>query len=152
MKKSIISALSIVMMTVFISVTGAATKSGSLDAIIGKQWKLTSIITTPPIVDVDGDGKKDPEAFNSLSESQKSRIIIFKSNGLVEEKHINNNGDLNTIKNGSWKMDATSETFLWFLPDGTSLKGKYSNNALVLNYTDEKLEIKYTLSMIEMVN
>ncbi len=152
MKNSIISSLSIVLMTVFITVAGAATKSGSLNSIIGKQWKLTSIITNPPIVDVDGDGTKDPEAINSLSDAQKSRIIIFKSNGLVEEKHINNNGDLNTIKNGSWKVDAASDTFLWFLPDGTSLKGKYTNNSLVLNYTDEKLDIKYTLSLLEMVN
>lgn len=150
MKSQLLKTMSVLLLTAFTAMANAGVRPENSYSFIGKQWKMTSIFTTPAIRDYDGDGVKDQEVLNSLQPEQRNKIIIFKENGLVEERHIDEKGDLRIIKNGNWKKNPENDTFTWFLPNGTSLKGMNKNDNLVLEYNDGNFEIKYTLSLIAL--
>jgi hypothetical protein len=101
MKSKLIITMSVILLTGFTSIANAVVRPENSYAFIGKQWKMTSIFTTPAIRDFDGDGIKDQEVLQTLQPEQRNKIIIFKENGLVEERHIDEKGDLRVIKNGN---------------------------------------------------
>jgi len=148
MKNSIITIVScITLFAAGISGTIASVSTGSDSAFIGKEWRITSIITEPAVMDVNGDGVRDKEVIGSIQQPGVTKSIIFMADGKVVEKtRVTNNPEL-VVQQGTWKRSSKSSAFTWINKEGIELKGTVEKGEVKLVYEDDKLEIKYSLTL-----
>ena len=127
------------------------TKSQSNSVFGDKDWRLVSVLTTPAIWDLDGDGKKDSELISTLQGDEKMKILRFTSDGKVLAKEMTSlvKGNVNEPQQiGIWKSDPTSNSITWIRSDGTVIEAKakvVSENMIKLICKSGKTEIIYTL-------
>jgi hypothetical protein len=113
-----------------------------------KEWQLTSIHTTPALLDINGDGQKESELISTLTESERNKLFVFAPDGKVWEKK-QEYAETITAENGNWKPGADGNSITWIQKDGTVLNAKaelFSGHEVRLSYKNEHAEIVYTLT------
>lgn len=103
--------------------TAASTenKTSNTTSFTDKAWRMKSVITNPPVLDLDGDGKKDSEVISSLQYPERNKDIVFAADGKVWERLAALPGDASTEakQNGTWKSVGNTNIISWTQEDGT---------------------------------
>jgi hypothetical protein len=118
-----------------------------IERVVGKEWKIISVITSPPFIDVNGDGIPDSEIVESLQPAELEKSIIFNKDGSVTEKEVSDNGTVKITVQGTWRQNNDKNSITWERPDNVVLFCTYENEKLKLSYHDENIEIKYTMTL-----
>ena len=109
-----------------------------------KEWMLKSIYMNPAILDINGDGIKDAEMISSLQDEERTKTIVFASDGKVWE---NNTSISSPVQAGTWKPNDMGDYIHWIQKDGTIITAKredFSKNMILFTYKSENSEISYT--------
>ena len=114
--------------------------SGGGPTFVGKRLQLTSLVMDPPI-DINGDGKPDPEMISLLHDCVRDNVLIFKSGGTFsgEEgpKACSGTEDPVVEEGATWSYDDATKTIRLTNPDKTYEDWK------VVESNNQRLKIQY---------
>lgn len=115
--------------------------AGGGPAFVGKRLQLTSIIMDPA-VDLNGDGKPDPEMIGILDDCVRDNVLIFKSGGTFsgEEGPKVCPGTVDPVveQGATWSYNESTKTIRLTNPDKTYEDWK------VVESNNQRLKIEYS--------
>lgn len=123
----------------------SAVKPSTIPLLTEKQWQLTSILMTKPLIDVNGDGEPDAEVITSLHPEEREKTMLFRAEGTVWETPATSGAM--PVPKGSWELLSSTE-ILWTFPGGDQRRLRFvpvSSNSIRLVYQTAEQQISYTL-------
>jgi hypothetical protein len=112
-----------------------------------KEWSIISIVTTPAVMDINGDGKNEAELISTLQEGERNKKLVFAPDGKVWEKRTSK-GETTTTENGKWQPGEDGDIIVWKQSDGTILvaeTSEFSGNTVKFSYKQNDVEMMFTL-------